>query len=241
MASMGRSVMTIMNIETTRPLLHASSNTGRVPVRREVAQRLLEAIFRGELLAGTSLKTVELAEQFGRSSTPVREALLELETLGVIQFHHNRGAVVGRFGRKELREIYELRRILETEAARRACGRIERACLEQLDRDTSDLAEDCSGEERLQQALKVDLALHEQVAAACGNSRLAGEIRRYATLVQTIRGIIENDRKVQERAMWEHKAVIDALLAGDEGAAGAAMSSHITSAAASAEAAMFRT
>jgi len=233
--------MTIMNLETTRPLFHPSSNLGRVPVRREVAQRLLEAIFRGQLPAGTSLKTAELAEQFGRSSTPVREALLELETLGVIRFHHNRGAVVCRFGREELQEIYELRRILETEATRRACGRIERASLDQLDHDTSDLAADCSGQERLQQALQVDLALHELVAACCSNSRLAGEIRRYATLVQTIRGIIENDRKVQERAMWEHKAVIDALLAGDEEMARAAMSAHIASAAASAEAAMFRT
>jgi DNA-binding GntR family transcriptional regulator len=226
-------------MKATLDLPDRTSTAARKALRHEVAQRLLSEIFRGELGAGNRLMVARLADRFGTSSTPVREALLELEALGVIEFVHNRGAIVAPFGAKELREIYDLRRILETEAARSACGRLDRGALETLRKRTDDLADDCTGTERIELALWADLQLHELISAECGNFRLAKEIQRYGTLVQTVREIIGNDSQVQQKAMKEHVGILGALLSEDPAAAAAAMSRHIDGAARSAEDALF--
>jgi len=222
-------------MKTSLDLPDRPSPATRKALRHDVAQRLLSEIFRGELPAGKRLMIARLADRFGTSSTPVREALLALEAVGVIEFVHNRGAIVAPFGPKELREIYALRRILETEAARSACGRLDRGLLETLHGRTQELADDCTGTERVELALWADLQLHELISAGCGNFRLAKEIRRYGTLVQTVREIIGNDCQVQQRAMKEHVGILGALLSEDPAESAAAMSRHIDGAAQSAE------
>ena len=56
----------------------------------------------------------------GISATPIREALVELESIGVVQFVHNRGTIVKPFGPQQLREIYHLRRVLEANETERS-------------------------------------------------------------------------------------------------------------------------
>src|SRR5262249_60116771 len=101
--------------------------------RQAIVRSLLTDVFQGRLHAGQRLVTQELAERFGLSHTPVREALIELAGIGVIDLHPNRGAVVRRVRGRDVREIYQVRRVLECEAVRRACGRI-------ADEDLQDLA-----------------------------------------------------------------------------------------------------
>jgi DNA-binding GntR family transcriptional regulator len=66
-----------------------------------------------------------LAELYQVSPTPVREALVELASLGLVDLLPNRGAVVRPFGPQEVREISQVRCVLEVEATRCACGRID--------------------------------------------------------------------------------------------------------------------
>jgi DNA-binding GntR family transcriptional regulator len=200
-------------------------------LRHEMMKQLLHAIFRGKFPAGTRLMIMKLAEQFGTSSTPVRETLVELAGLGVVDFIHNRGAVVSPFGPPEVDEIYQLRRILETEAARSCCGRIDPAQLEALRDEMCGLLQAEDGAAWSQRATATDKSLHELIAAGCGNNRLAREIHRYDTLVQTIREIIGANYAAQRKALKEHVAILDALTRGEADAAAAAMAFHIRSAA----------
>jgi DNA-binding GntR family transcriptional regulator len=147
--------------------------------------------------------------------------------------------VVTPFGPEELGEIYCLRRILETEAARCACGRVDTDSLKGLQREMVGLLAESDGTGWSQRASGADLRLHRLIATGCGNARLAKEIRRYDTLVQTIREIIGNNRQAQQRALTEHLAIIAALQIGDAMAAAAAMARHVQSSAQVAEAAMF--
>lgn len=191
--------------------------------------------------AGTRLVIRKLATQFGISATPIREALVELEAIGIVQFAHNRGAVVRPFGRQQLREIYHLRRILEAEAARCACGRIPPESLASLHHDVKQLL-DAGGDESPEwsrRAMATDQRLHELIAAHCGNARLVDEISRYNTLMQTIREIVGNRRHAQQRALSDYMLMVDALLAIDAEKAAAATARHIDATLKAVEAVMF--
>ena len=89
----------------------------RPGLRHDLVGHLLTAIFKGEYPAGHRLVVKALAEQYGVSATPAREALLELTAIGMVDMFPNKGAIVRPFGPVELRGIYQVRRILEAEAA----------------------------------------------------------------------------------------------------------------------------
>lgn len=95
-------------------------------VRDQVRQMILD----GELPVGSRLVQSELAHQLNVSTTPVREALRDLATEGLIRLDAHRGAFVHRLSREEVEEIYRIRRVLEAEAVRRAVTRISEDQLE---------------------------------------------------------------------------------------------------------------
>jgi DNA-binding GntR family transcriptional regulator len=211
----------------------------RVAFRHELTRQLLVEIFQGELPPGTRLVVMSLASRFGLSSTPVREALLELEWSGVVQFHHNRGAVVRPLGPTQLREIFGVRRLLEVEAARLACGRVDQAAMDAMRREFGELAQGSGGRSWLQREMASDREVHSLIATSCGNTRLAEEIRRYETLFQALRDVVGDNRRATRQSVKEHLAILDALTASDGSSAAEAMGRHIDRALRSAEAALF--
>ena len=84
----------------------------------------MKEVLDGTLLPGTRLITESLANRFLVSHTPVREALLTLEGMGIVEIVPNRGAVVKRFSPREIREVCDVRLALELLAIRSACGLI---------------------------------------------------------------------------------------------------------------------
>jgi DNA-binding GntR family transcriptional regulator len=97
-----------------------SPRTAHEAVRESIRQ----AILRGDLEGGTRLIQSELAESLGVSTTPVREALRDLTTEGLVEFDRYRGAVVHSPTLEEVREIYEICLLLEPAATRKAVHRI---------------------------------------------------------------------------------------------------------------------
>src|SRR3954470_6765926 len=91
----------------------------------QVAERLKAEILAGERPAGTKLRQVELAQNYGVSTTPVREALAALQREGLVQHHPQRGAVVFLPSVEDLRHHYEIRAALESLAAARAAERFQ--------------------------------------------------------------------------------------------------------------------
>lgn len=89
-----------------------------------VKDTLRRAILTGKIASGTRLVQSDLAELLQVSTTPVREALRDLATEGLIQLDAHRGAVVRQLGEDEVVEIYDIRRVLEPEAIRRAVEHI---------------------------------------------------------------------------------------------------------------------
>ncbi len=230
-----------ISIAETPPVAHNGSTMNSVnsydsiaplprnALRHEVAVRLMSLIFQGTLPPGEHLVIRKMAEQMGVSATPVREALVELESIGIVQFSHHRGVIVKPFGFKEFRDIFHLRRLLETEAARCACGHIPREELETMAKEAKELLTPGldRNNEWFQKAMATDRHLHEQIAACCGNPRLANEISRYNGLIQTVREIVGNHPQTHRSALKEHVPIIDALLANDPERSAVAMTEHI--------------
>ena len=89
-----------------------------------IADSLREDILRGSIPPGQPLRQEELADRFGVSRLPVRDALLRLEAQGLVEVFPNRGAFVVSLSADEVREIYELRSLLEGDAIERAVPRM---------------------------------------------------------------------------------------------------------------------
>ena len=102
----------------------------RAPLVRNASaaatELIREAIVDGRLPPGQRLKEEELARELGISRTPVREALLILQTEGLVDAAPNRGAVVRSHDADDLEDLYQLRALLEGYAARRAAANISR-------------------------------------------------------------------------------------------------------------------
>src|SRR5262245_28930553 len=105
----------------------AAFNHGRR--RQSISQAVLTEIFHGRLRAGQRLITQNLADRFGVSHTPIREALIELAALGIIDLLPNRGAVVRPVTARDVLEVCEVRRVLECEATRNASGKMSEPVL----------------------------------------------------------------------------------------------------------------
>ena len=88
---------------------------------KEIAyEAIREAILSGRFLPGQRLVADELAQEFGTSRMPIREALQRLENAGLVSITPHRGAVVSELSEQEIVEIYHIRAVLEGLAARLA-------------------------------------------------------------------------------------------------------------------------
>jgi DNA-binding GntR family transcriptional regulator len=85
----------------------------RASLSQQIRDSLFERILTGDLMSGDRLVELRIAQEMGTSQAPVREALRELEAIGVIDLQRNKGARVRTFDAKELCEIYGVRAELE--------------------------------------------------------------------------------------------------------------------------------
>ncbi len=205
--------------------------------RQAIVESILGDIFRGELRAGEHLVTQDLAERFGVSHTPIREALIALAGIGIIDLLPNRGALVRRVSAHEVREVCQVRRVLECEATRSACGRIDLKQLHALAAELRRLlqAKQRVGPRFVAEARSLDSRLHDLIAESCGNAFLAKEIGRLKALFRAFRDVAwerdeeRNDYHRLTEESREHLAIVEALLANDAKEAARAMARHIRS------------
>jgi DNA-binding GntR family transcriptional regulator len=200
----------------------------RSTLRGQLVSRVVSSIFSGEVHGGDRLIEEELAARLGVSRTPVREALGELASIGLIDLRPNHGAVVRQFGAAQLREIYHVRRILEVEAARMAADHIDPPILEEIRDQTLHLmTQQPRPDDWAEQALALDQRFHELISRSSGSERLAEEIGKYRHLVVAVGDAVGNKLHAHDQNLREHAAVIEHLLARRGDDAASAMGRHI--------------
>jgi DNA-binding GntR family transcriptional regulator len=202
--------------------------------RRMVAESLLAEILQGSLRAGQHLVIKDLSQRFHVSSTPIREALVQLEGIGILDFVPNSGAIVRRVTAVDVKEVCQVRRALECEATRRACGQISLSELhklaESLQRMKNVKRRDAAF---IDKARQLDSHLHDLIAESCGNRFLAKEIGRLKLLFRAFRDaswerrLANNDFYRFSEEADEHLAIVNALIGGNARLASLAMAAHI--------------
>lgn len=207
------------------PVRHASLHS-------LITQPLLHAIFSGQIPGGTHLVEQDLAAQFQVSRAPVREALREIGSMGLVELRPNRGTVVLPFNPDSLRGIYHVRMALESEAARLAAKAIPATEAESCEKAFRDLLS--SSQRDLTWSIRasaLDEQFHEMVATWGGVARIAIEIRRYCQLAKLIEHEIRQAQGYrsgeQVDTINQHLAVLEALRKGDADQAARAMRDHL--------------
>jgi len=184
---------------------------------------LRESIISGALAPGVLLRQTELAEEFGTSRIPVREALNSLQAEGLVQIEPNRGAYVTTLTSDELREIFDLRVLLETDALRRAVPLHSERTLRRVEAIQHELdAETVPAE-----WVRLDRAFHDALYEPSGRPRTLQMIAALRDSVQ--RFYLARLGPDARRPGWndEHNGLIAQVRAGDVDAACATLAEHL--------------
>jgi DNA-binding GntR family transcriptional regulator len=198
-----------------------------------VYDQILERIIDGTLPAGYVLREGELAARFGVSKTPLRDALVRLQADGLVSIPPYRSAVVVGYSRQDLREIYEVRELLEGSCAREAAGRIstdDLAMLSAVMRDSAACV--AGGAVAGGQEAVLSVLIDDFDTLMYAQSRN----RRITEMVANIRNHIHRIGQLPTRipcrmvkSVGEHQAIYDAIVQRDGDAAETAMRRHIRS------------
>jgi len=194
---------------------------------RAQAQRALRAsIITGELAPGVLYTIGSFAERLGVSATPVREALHDLENIGLVQINRNRGFVVPPLTERDLDEIFRLRVMLELPALDEVAGQLSPSDVA----DCAELVERCKTAAKtrdLTQFLETDRAFHLRLIEPLGNRRLVtilGQLRDQTRLY----GLPQLAAAGQLTASaLEHEALLAAAERGDRGAVHEVITTHL--------------
>ncbi|MFC7309502.1 GntR family transcriptional regulator [Streptomyces monticola] len=195
-----------------------------IPSRTQfVLEAIKHRILTGQLPPGQALVETELAEQFGVSKTPVREALKTLAGTGLVVMSQYKGATVRMVDADMAHEVYDVRLLLEPEAVRRAVRRGA-----SLDAAREALARADEADDTAQRSL-ANREFHRSLYLACGNpllGRMLDEVRDQAALVAAVAWAAEPS---WEREAAEHREILRLADEGDADAAADALRDHIAS------------
>ena len=189
-----------------------------------VKERLLAGILDGRYPPGSRIVETQVARQLGTSQAPVREALRDLEALGLVEISPFRGARVRRPSRTELLEAYAVRAELEALAVRLALPTLTAGDHATLAAHLAAMVGAAEAGDAVAEAA-ADAAFHGHLVARCGNATLArlwGQLEPYSRTYITI-AVPGGDRR--EMAAL-HGPVLDALRSGDPARADAAIRDH---------------
>lgn len=179
-----------------------------------IVQRLEEEIVLGFLHPKERLVEDELMKRFNVKRHLIRTALDELVQLGVVERRKNIGAVVRSYDLAEVTDLYEMRDMLEAEAARRMelPARPDKIALLKAIQEEHDKAISTSN---MQQVFRANMAFHSTLFSLCPNKELVKTIRYFFTQTHAIRSSSARSAQSQAQSRKEHHAIINALESGN--------------------------
>ena len=203
-------------------------DTPTTPLTRNASdaavQLIRSAIVDGRLQPGERLREEELARELGISRTPVREALLILQTEGLVDAAPNRGAVVRSHDAGDLEDLYQLRALLEGYAARRAAANVSEAAIAELRASCERFEALIDGD--VQELVKENLYFHSVILDAARSRRVAELIRKVIELPLVYRSYIWYSVDQRRISAHYHRQITKALEARDGERAELVMKEH---------------
>ena len=191
-----------------------------------IAGRIRECIATGQLALGQRLSDKQLADEMRVSRTPVREALLQLQTEGMVVMRPQSGTFVFELSLQEIAEICELRGIFETGALRvgAAAGSDH---LAQTLRSHTLAARAALKKGDLARCEALDTAFHESIIDLSGNRLLVEAYKTISDKVRALRHRLPHERKRFAAALAQHETIVEAIARGRTEAASEELADHV--------------
>ena len=189
----------------------------------EVAEQLRQRIFRRELEPGSWIDELKIAEEFGISRTPLREALKVLAAEGLVTMKVRRGAYVTEMSEKDLRDVYHLLSLLESDAAAMVAERATDAQLKMLQSLHAELEAAATDREAF---FAVNERFHMLLLELADNrwrSQMVADLRKVMKLNRH-NSLFKQGRI--EDSLREHRAILAAMAARNAPATRQAMQAH---------------
>lgn len=180
-------------------------------LRTRIAQVLREEILTGELQAGATLGLDQLAQYFGSSRTPVREALIELEQDGLVQIMPRAGVKVANVSARELLDNFHLFAVLSGVAAEWASLRMTPERLQRI--QVLNARVETAVRQRPEELVQANWLFHREINLAAQSDRLQSLLRRTSRVVPA--RFLELVPDQAEITPHDHRALLSALEAGD--------------------------
>jgi len=214
------------------------SNGGHSALVDEIAAAIRKRIMSGQIPIGAQMRQAELATELGVSRTPVREALRQLHTSGLIEVVPNRGAIVRVPSPWEVRDAYEVRAELEGLACERAVSRINDAELDELRAANQSMRDEVAKTKTRVPAdaepptVEYNDAFHTLIHRVADNEWLTREINEinHAFPRNVSWLVLTGNKRQREENVAEHDRIVDALAAGDAETARTEMQAHVKNA-----------
>ncbi len=184
-------------------------------------------ILKGEYKIGEKIKETHVAEELSVSRTPIRKAFKQLEEEGLIEYVPNKGCFAKGFTKRDIEDVYAVRKVLEELTVEWAVKRI-------TDEEVQAMANKCQemqgyvDQADSARVLATNKEFHEIIYHATGSRFMSQVLRSYKEYIeQTTRPIFYEPRFLQQ-IVDEHRAIVDAFEKRDTDKAVAAMSRHMT-------------
>lgn len=188
--------------------------------------RIREAIVDGQYGFGEQLSEASLASRLGISKTPVREALLRLQSEGLVEVHPQRGSFVFTLDEEGVRDVCRFREIVETAALAEAMRLDAAGLLSLLERNVQRMAHAQQSHD-LAVLPRLDQAFHETLLGCCGNPYLQASYELIAHKIRALRARLpeENDRVGHCQA--NHARIVEQIRTGDIARSQRLLAAHI--------------
>jgi DNA-binding GntR family transcriptional regulator len=204
---------------------------GHRPLRDKVVDELRRLIINGTYPPGCRLTEDRLAEAFGVSRNPVREAIRVLESEGFLLAQPRRSAVVASLSTQDVRDLFDIRLALEPLAARQTAERAGPEAIGAL-REITEAAEAATAAGQLDAVAELNTRFHDMICAYSGNVLLHSMTEKLHARLQWVYRQSAAQRVTHSWA--EHEAMLAAIQAGDGDKAAAEAADHILNAQAAA-------
>jgi len=192
----------------------------------EVAELLRQRIFNRELAPGSWIDELKLAEEYGISRTPLREALKVLATEGLVTMKVRRGAYVTEVSDSDLADVYHLLSLLESDAAEVVASRATDAQIRELQLLHNELEKAVKNRERF---FEINEAFHMRLLEIANNrwrDQMVADLRKVMKLNRH-NSLLKSGRI--EESLLEHRAIMAALVARDSAETAQCMRAHFKS------------
>lgn len=195
---------------------------------QEVAERLRQRIFAHELTPGTWIDEQKLAEQYGISRTPLREALKVLASEGLVELKPRRGCYVTEVSHQDIDDIFPLMALLEGRCAADAINRATKTDIVAL-KAIHERLETAAKEGGIEAFFEANQAFHRQIQELANN-------RWMLSVIQDLRKVLKRSRMHSlslegrlQQSLEEHRSIMAAFEAGDAARAEKVMHDHLLS------------